>query len=73
MAGIGEKPITRRECVASGEVRMRSETLAMISEKNDLFSTGSGSSNDFDAALQLALIRISASLIVPLLEEYAKC
>jgi cyclic pyranopterin phosphate synthase len=43
MVDVGPKPITRRECIASGEVRMRPETLAMISEgripKGDVFAT----------------------------------
>jgi len=43
MVDVGEKPITRRECVARGEVRMRPETLARISEgriaKGDVFAT----------------------------------
>jgi cyclic pyranopterin phosphate synthase len=32
MVDVGEKPITRRVCVARGEVRMAPETLARISE-----------------------------------------
>jgi cyclic pyranopterin phosphate synthase len=43
MVDVGEKPITRRECVARGEVRMQPETLARISEgripKGDVFAT----------------------------------
>jgi len=43
MVDVGEKPITRRECVATGEVRMRAETLAKISAgqmpKGDVFAT----------------------------------
>jgi cyclic pyranopterin phosphate synthase len=34
MVDVGEKPVTRRECVARGEVRMAPETLARISEGN---------------------------------------
>lgn len=32
MVDVGEKPITRRECVASGAVRMAQATLAAIAE-----------------------------------------
>jgi cyclic pyranopterin monophosphate synthase len=32
MVDVGEKPVTRRECVARGEVRMAAGTLAEISE-----------------------------------------
>jgi cyclic pyranopterin phosphate synthase len=32
MVDVGEKPITRRECVARGAVRMARETLAAIAE-----------------------------------------
>jgi cyclic pyranopterin phosphate synthase len=32
MVDVGEKPVTRRECVARGEVRMAAATLAEISE-----------------------------------------
>jgi cyclic pyranopterin phosphate synthase len=43
MVDIGEKPITRRVCVARGEVRMAPETLARISEgtlpKGDVLAT----------------------------------
>jgi cyclic pyranopterin phosphate synthase len=43
MVDVGEKPITRRECVARGEVRMAPETLARISEgtvpKGDVLAT----------------------------------
>jgi cyclic pyranopterin phosphate synthase len=43
MVDVGEKPITRRECLATGEVRMQPETLAKISEgripKGDVFAT----------------------------------
>jgi cyclic pyranopterin phosphate synthase len=43
MVDVGEKPITRRECVARGEVQMSPETLARISEgsvpKGDVLAT----------------------------------
>jgi len=43
MVDVGEKPITRRVCVARGEVRMAPETLARISEgtfpKGDVLAT----------------------------------
>jgi len=43
MVDVGEKPITRRECVARGEIRMQPETLSRISEgripKGDVFAT----------------------------------
>jgi len=43
MVDVGEKPVTRRECVARGEVRMGPETLARISEgtvsKGDVLAT----------------------------------
>ena len=32
MVDVGEKPISRRECVARGEIRMQPETLSRISE-----------------------------------------
>jgi cyclic pyranopterin phosphate synthase len=43
MVDVGEKPISRRECVARGEVQMAPETLARISEgsvpKGDVLAT----------------------------------
>ncbi len=43
MVDVGEKPITRRVCVARGEVRMAPETLDRISEgtlpKGDVLAT----------------------------------
>jgi cyclic pyranopterin phosphate synthase len=43
MVDVGAKPITRRECVARGEVRMAPETLARISQgtvpKGDVLAT----------------------------------
>lgn len=43
MVDVGEKPITRRECVARGAVTMAPETLARISEgtlpKGDVLAT----------------------------------
>ena len=43
MVDVGEKPITRRECVARGEVRMAEETLARIADgtlpKGDVLAT----------------------------------
>ena len=43
MVGVGEKPVTRRVCVARAEVRMAPETLARIAEgtvaKGDVFAT----------------------------------
>jgi len=43
MVDVGEKPITRRECVARGEVRMAAETLARIADgslpKGDVLAT----------------------------------
>jgi cyclic pyranopterin phosphate synthase len=43
MVDVGEKPVTRRVCVARGEVRMAPETLARISEgtlpKGDVLAT----------------------------------
>ena len=43
MVDVGEKPITERECVAAGEVRMGAETLALIAEgripKGDVLAT----------------------------------
>ena len=43
MVDVGEKPITRRECVARGEVRMDPETLARIADgdipKGDVLAT----------------------------------
>jgi cyclic pyranopterin phosphate synthase len=43
MVDVGEKPITRRVCVARGEVRMAPETLARISQgtlpKGDVLAT----------------------------------
>jgi cyclic pyranopterin phosphate synthase len=43
MVDVGEKPITHRECVATGAVRMRPETLGMIAEgripKGDVLAT----------------------------------
>jgi len=32
MVGVGDKPVTRRVCIARGEVRMAAETLACIAE-----------------------------------------
>ncbi|MEE8475945.1 MAG: cyclic pyranopterin monophosphate synthase MoaC [Myxococcota bacterium] len=43
MVDVGEKPVTKRVCVAGGEVRMAPETLARIVEgktpKGDVFAT----------------------------------
>ena len=43
MVDVGEKPVTKRVCVARGEVRMAPETLARIVEgkapKGDVFAT----------------------------------
>ncbi|MFQ5417754.1 MAG: cyclic pyranopterin monophosphate synthase MoaC, partial [Myxococcota bacterium] len=43
MVDVGEKPITRRVCVARGEVRVAPETLARIAEgglpKGDVLAT----------------------------------
>jgi cyclic pyranopterin phosphate synthase len=43
MVDVGAKPITRRECLARGEVRMAPETLARISDgtipKGDVLAT----------------------------------
>ena len=43
MVDVGDKPITRRECVARGAVRMAAETLARIAEgripKGDVLAT----------------------------------
>ena len=43
MVDVGEKPITRRECVAEGEVRMAPETLDRIAQgtipKGDVLAT----------------------------------
>jgi cyclic pyranopterin phosphate synthase len=43
MVDVGEKPVTRRECVARGEVQMAAETLARIVEgrtpKGDVLAT----------------------------------
>ena len=43
MVDVGEKPVTRRVCVARGEVRMAGETLARIvsgdTPKGDVFAT----------------------------------
>ena len=43
MVDVGAKPVTERVCVARGEVRMASETLAAITEgrtpKGDVFAT----------------------------------
>ncbi len=43
MVDVGEKPVTRRECVARGEVSMAAETLARIVEgrtpKGDVLAT----------------------------------
>jgi len=43
MVDVGEKPISRRDCVARGEVQMAPETLARISEgsvpKGDVLAT----------------------------------
>jgi cyclic pyranopterin phosphate synthase len=43
MVDVGEKPITRRECVAAGEVRMAASTLARIADgslpKGDVLAT----------------------------------
>ncbi len=32
MVGVGDKPVTRRVCIARGEVRMAAETLACITD-----------------------------------------
>lgn len=43
MVDVGEKPITQRECVARGEVRMDASTLALITDgkvpKGDVLGT----------------------------------
>ena len=43
MVDVGEKPVTRRECVARGEVRMQAATLARIADgtvpKGDVLAT----------------------------------
>jgi len=43
MVDVGEKPVTQRECVAAGEVRMEADTLAQIAEgrvpKGDVLAT----------------------------------
>jgi cyclic pyranopterin phosphate synthase len=43
MVDVGDKPVTRRECVARGEVRMAPETLARIADgrmpKGDVLAT----------------------------------
>lgn len=43
MVDVGEKPITQRECVARGEVRMDASTLALITDgkvpKGDVLAT----------------------------------
>ncbi len=43
MVDVGEKPVTLRECVAAGEVRMNAATLAQIAEgrvpKGDVLAT----------------------------------
>lgn len=43
MVDVGEKPITERECVARGEVRMDASTLALITDgkvpKGDVLAT----------------------------------